>query len=128
MVATVTEFEPVLTTTEPLEEIDVVMGTDGESIARELILDAVLEAVMARVEQKASYERKRKTWNKQRIVQKVSEIQEKRSKWGYQEPAIPIRAKLSQLFEQESQTPITYNVPLPLALRQCVTEIVNDQY
>jgi hypothetical protein len=51
-----------------MEEIEVAMASEGESIARELLIETVLEGVIARVEQKASYERKRKTWNKQRII------------------------------------------------------------
>lgn len=63
----VAEFDIVIADPLVMEDIEVSVASEGEPIAREL-LNEVLEAVFKRVEDKASYERKRKTWNKQRTI------------------------------------------------------------
>ena len=94
------EPEPV-----QLEDIQIVdVPREGEDIAKQVFEEVILAAVVQRIEEKLSYEQKRKTWNKQRIVKQFNELKEKRNKWNYQPPAVPIRAKLNSLFNEYDST------------------------
>jgi hypothetical protein len=57
-----------------------------------------MKEVFKRIDEKKHIESKRKTWNKIRKIEKVIEIQEKRSKWKYPEPKVTIGQKLDAIF------------------------------
>lgn len=126
------------------------VGQDNEEllkVAREVLEETVLAAVFKRIADKKIYESKRRTWNKIRKSEKVKELEEKRRKWAYMEPKVSVRDKLLDIFKDYSKdndnkdhemtekvdhAPIrnqdSYNVPLSLALNQCVFSVVLQQH
>jgi len=59
-------------------------------------------------------------------------VQEIRSKWKYPEPVVNIKNKLDKIFEEfdESKTSSSkvelFNVPLSLAISQCLDTVVKE--
>lgn len=99
---------------------------DPVEFCNEILYGVILYKTFERIDQKKQIESKRRTWNKKRKIEKVQEIQEKRSKWKYQAPeGVSIKSKLDAIFSEYDESrgvksvqsiDSHYKVPITLAI------------